>query len=197
MVTEIPKWSRAKVECALDEPWNPLAVDTKGGRPRLYTWGDMPFNYGFLPQTWEDPAHVHGDTGVGGDGDPLDVLDLGARPWPTGAVVRVKPLGMLAMVDGGEMDWKLLTVAVTDPMSGMLSCSQDVQLHLPGALAAAHRWLALYKWPDLNAFAFDGRVLDVPHSMAVVAETHECWRRLVAKGGDGGCSLPQWGGSDN
>lgn len=187
MVVEVPKWTRAKLECATNEPWNPIKQDTKRGALRQYGHGDMPFNYGFLPQTWEDPEEVHPDTGARGDGDPLDVLEVGARAWPVGAVLRVKPLGVLAMLDGGETDWKLLTVAVGDASAPMLGDVGDLQLHMPGALPAAHRWLSLYKWPDVCSFAFQGQAQNRAYALQVVAETHAAWRRLVAAGDDGGC----------
>ena len=63
MVTEIPKFSRAKFEIATGEPYNPIKQDTKNGKLREYKYGDMCFNYGAFPQTWEDPAHKTPDTG--------------------------------------------------------------------------------------------------------------------------------------
>jgi hypothetical protein len=42
--------------------------------------GDIFFNYGCFPQTWEDPTYVHPDAeGCRGDNDPLDVCEIGAR----------------------------------------------------------------------------------------------------------------------
>ena len=38
--------------------------DEKKGEVREYKWGDMHFNYGMLPQTWEDPAHTDPDAGA-------------------------------------------------------------------------------------------------------------------------------------
>lgn len=38
---------------------------------REFKIGDIPFNYGALPQTWEDPQWVHPDARCGGDDDPL------------------------------------------------------------------------------------------------------------------------------
>jgi len=55
--------------------------DVKKGRIRFasnifphkgYIW-----NYGAIPQTWEDPSHVDPDTGCKGDGDPIDVVEIG------------------------------------------------------------------------------------------------------------------------
>ena len=42
--------------------------------------GDLLFNYGCFPQTWEDPTYIHPDAdGCRGDNDPLDVCEIGAR----------------------------------------------------------------------------------------------------------------------
>ncbi len=70
-ICEIPKWTRKKMEIATRELYNPIKQDTNNGRLREYLWGDMLFNYGAFPQTWEDPAHVTPDTGAKGDNDPL------------------------------------------------------------------------------------------------------------------------------
>lgn len=50
----------------------------------------MLFNYGALPQTWEDPSHTHPDTGFPGDNDPIDAVEIGTKQWHTGAVVSVR-----------------------------------------------------------------------------------------------------------
>jgi inorganic pyrophosphatase len=49
-IVEIPKWSRRKYEIATGEIYNPIKQDVKNGTLREYTWGDMMFNYGALPQ---------------------------------------------------------------------------------------------------------------------------------------------------
>ena len=66
-VCEIPKWTRKKYEIATGETMNPIKQDVKNGVLREYKWGDMLFNYGAFPQTWEDPKHVSEETGFPGD----------------------------------------------------------------------------------------------------------------------------------
>jgi len=83
---------------------NPIMQDEKKGKARLYH-GPIFWNYGCLPQTWEDP-NVKGDADVGGafgDDDPVDVVEIGAASQEMGAVVPVKPLGVLSMIDDGEV----------------------------------------------------------------------------------------------
>lgn len=63
-VVEIPMYSTAKMEVMKGEPGNPIMQDTKDGKPRYYTYGVPFFNYGLLPQTWEDPNHADPVTGA-------------------------------------------------------------------------------------------------------------------------------------
>ena len=59
-----------------------------------YIW-----NYGALPQTWEDPEHTDPATNCKGDNDPIDVCEIGTRVQSRGAVIQVKVLGVFAMID--------------------------------------------------------------------------------------------------
>jgi inorganic pyrophosphatase len=61
-VNEIPKGQRAKMEVDLKEDTNPIKQDIKKGALRYFTYGDIPFNYGCIPQTFEDPTVEHHDT---------------------------------------------------------------------------------------------------------------------------------------
>ena len=42
-----------------------------------------------LPRTWEDPAR-RGLNGTVGDNDPLDVMELGSRPFKVGELRQVR-----------------------------------------------------------------------------------------------------------
>jgi hypothetical protein len=61
---EIPKETSAKMELATDEVRNPIKQDTKKGKLRHYPY-NINWNYGMLPQTWEDPGHVDGELKAG------------------------------------------------------------------------------------------------------------------------------------
>ena len=50
------------------------------------------FNYGCIPQTWEDPEK-------GGDGDPIDLVDLSWKPKPVMAVSDYAVLGCIGLID--------------------------------------------------------------------------------------------------
>ena len=104
------------MEVATKEASNPIAQDIKKGNLRDYH-GPIFWNYGCLPQTWEDPGEKHPELGFFGDNDPIDVVEIGAAALPMGSVKPVKALGVLAMIDDGELDWKVLAVAVDDSLA--------------------------------------------------------------------------------
>lgn len=77
-----------------------------------YLW-----NYGALPQTWEDPNHIDSDTQTVGDNDPIDVCEIGSKLHLIGSVVPIKVIGILGLIDEGETDWKLIAIDVRDPLA--------------------------------------------------------------------------------
>src|SRR5574337_1068275 len=67
----------------------------------LYTSMRYPGNYGFIPHTLSD------------DGDPCDVLVANTRAIVPGAVINVRPIGVLKMTDEGGGDEKIIAVPST------------------------------------------------------------------------------------
>lgn len=78
MLVEIPKMTKAKMEVATKEEQNPIAQDIKNGNLRDYH-GPIFWNYGCIPQTWEDPNEEHPELKVFGDDDPIDVVEIGSK----------------------------------------------------------------------------------------------------------------------
>lgn len=180
-VNEIPKGTRAKMEIAKEEPLNPIKQDTKKGELRFYEYGPSLINYGALPQTWEDPAIVHKDTGCSGDNDPLDVIEIGSQMMPTGAVYEVKPLGMLGLIDDGELDWKLIAIRKQDPKASLVHNLSDMEEHFPNLLHEVREWFRLYKTAEgkgENTYAYHGKALDEKFALQIVRDAHENWRKL-------------------
>ncbi|ORY07742.1 inorganic diphosphatase [Basidiobolus meristosporus CBS 931.73] len=186
MVVEIPRWTNAKLEIATGEPFNGIKQDVKKGKLRYvrncfphhgYIW-----NYGAFPQTWEDPTHSHPETKARGDNDPIDVLEIGEQVGFTGQVKQVKILGVMALLDEGETDWKVIAIDINDPLANKLNDIEDVEKHLPGLTRATNEWFRIYKIPDgkpENQFAFSGKPKNKKYATDVVLETHEAWKRLI------------------
>lgn len=87
-IAEIPKFGKAKMEVATKEKFNPIAQDVKKGKLRDYH-GPIFWNYGCLPQTWEDPNVLNPAVNCKGDNDPLDVVEIGSIVLPTGTITPV------------------------------------------------------------------------------------------------------------
>lgn len=110
VVVEIPKGSKNKYE--LDKETGLITLDRA-----MHTSQDYPFDYGFVPQThWED-------------GDPLDVVILTTYPLAPGVLVKVRPVGVLHMVDDGESDVKVLGVPEHDPRWDEIRDVEDINKH--------------------------------------------------------------------
>lgn len=133
-IIEIPKYTKAKMEVATKEKSNPIAQDIKKGKLRDYH-GPIFWNYGCLPQTWEDPNIVHPELKVQGDNDPVDVVEVGSKVLASGSVNKVKVLGCLAMIDDGELDWKVIAISSEDPLAASLNDINDVETKLPGTIS--------------------------------------------------------------
>ena len=130
----------------------------------------------------QDPSHSNAQlNGVCGDNDPVDVGEIGAVARPTGAIVPVKPLGVYAMIDDGELDWKVIAIAADDPKAGLVNDVADVEKHFPGELDKIRIWFRDYKTPDgkpQNAFGFNDKCLDAAFAKGVIAETHGFYTAL-------------------
>lgn len=179
-ICEIPKWTRAKFEIATGEPFNPIKQDIKNGLPRFYKHGDMMWNYGAFPQTWESTEVIFED-GVSGDNDPIDGVEIGMRQLRVGEIHPVKVLGVLGMIDDGQMDWKVICMSVNDPVARFMKDIDDVPKFLPGCLDALREWFRVYKICQggvENKFAFNGEFKDKSYAMKVVDESHYMWENL-------------------
>lgn len=112
-----------------------------------------------MAKTWEDPNTTHPETKAKGDNDPLDVCEIGELVGTPGQIKRVKVLGIMALLDEGETDWKVIVIDEKDPLAPKLNDIEDVERHLPGLLRATNEWFRIYKIPDgkpENQFAFSG-----------------------------------------
>src|ERR1041384_6937718 len=92
VVIEVPIGGEP-VKYEMDKNAGTLVVDRF-----LYTPMRYPGNYGFVPHTLSD------------DGDPIDVLVANPRPIIAGAVINVRPIGVLRMEDDGGGDEKIIAV---------------------------------------------------------------------------------------
>jgi inorganic pyrophosphatase len=92
VIVEVPVGGEP-IKYEMDKAAGTLIVDRF-----LYTPMRYPGNYGFVPHTLSD------------DGDPIDVLVANTRPIVPGAVINVRPIGVLKMEDDAGGDEKIIAV---------------------------------------------------------------------------------------
>ncbi|KAK9789233.1 hypothetical protein WJX73_007750 [Symbiochloris irregularis] len=180
-VCEIPKETSAKFEVATGEAGNPIKQDMKKGKLRFYPY-PINWNYGMLPQTWEDPSHSNDDLGgITGDNDPVDVVEIGSTQLASGGVYSVKAVGAYAMVDDGELDWKIICIRSDDPLASKINDVEDVEREMPGELEKIMVWFRDYKIPDgkpPNAFGYDNKPQNSQFAHQIIADTHGLYNQL-------------------
>src|SRR4051794_20851680 len=93
VIVEVPVGGEP-IKYEMDKAAGTLVVDRF-----LYTSMRYPGNYGFVPHTLSD------------DGDPIDVLIANQRGIVPGAVVAVRPVGVLKMEDEAGGDEKIVAGA--------------------------------------------------------------------------------------
>ncbi|XP_073978940.1 inorganic pyrophosphatase Nurf-38 isoform X2 [Rhodnius prolixus] len=188
MVVEIPRWTNAKMEINLKEPLNPIKQDIKKGKlrfvPNCFPHHGYIWNYGAIPQTWENPEIKDEHTGCVGDNDPIDVLEIGSRIAKRGEVLNSKVLGCIALIDEGETDWKIVSISKSDPLADSVNDITDVDKYFPGLLKATMEWFRIYKIPDgkpENQFGFNGEFKDREFALKIIEETRSQWQSLMLK----------------
>ena len=110
VIVEINKGSKNKYE--IDKETGLIALDRA-----MKSSQDYPFDYGFVPQTLWD------------DGDALDVILLTTYPLAPGILVRVRPVAIMSMIDGGDSDDKVIAVPIHDPRWDEVHDLADVNKH--------------------------------------------------------------------
>jgi len=55
------------------------------------------------------------------------VVEIGSDALQMGGVYPVKPLAVLAMIDDGELDWKVACIRADDPKADSVNDVEDVE----------------------------------------------------------------------
>ena len=120
---EIPLGSKNKYE--LDKATGRIRLDRV-----LYAAMIYPAEYGIIENT------------LAPDGDPLDILVICSDPTFPGCTVPARVLGYLSMVDGGKLDYKLISVVDCDPRYDNVQELSDLS---PFVLREISNFFANYK----------------------------------------------------
>jgi inorganic pyrophosphatase len=128
-VIEIPSGTNSKWET--DVATGKLFWENQLGIRRMVRFLGYPGDYGMIPRT------------KGGDGDPLDVVVLGA-PALRGDMIAAKIIGVMFLIDGGLLDDKILAVVPGKPM-GEVNTLAELKASYPGVVPILQTWFTNYK----------------------------------------------------
>ncbi|MEG0879562.1 MAG: inorganic diphosphatase [Malacoplasma sp.] len=107
---EIPKNSKIKYE--YDRKTKEIIVDRI-----LYGSSPYPLNYGFIKEALD------------WDGDELDALIVSDQEFLPGVIVPTRLIGAMEMIDGNEVDTKLICVIDCDPRYDEINSLDDLPKH--------------------------------------------------------------------
>ncbi|MCJ7793050.1 MAG: inorganic diphosphatase [Candidatus Marinimicrobia bacterium] len=110
-LVEVPKGSSNKIEYYHQEGY--FHLDRV-----LYEAVFFPFEYGIIPQTWNDK-----------DKDPLDIVLLSSFSTFSGCIIKCRPIGVIRIEDTGEQDDKIVAVPVDDPRFAQIEELKDLDPH--------------------------------------------------------------------
>lgn len=186
VVNEIPRFENAKFEISTKDNFNPITQDMKKGKMRfvanIFPSKGYPWNYGAIPQTWEDPNVLEKKTNCVGDNDPLDVIDISNVKKEIGEIYAAKVLGCLGLIDDGECDWKIIVIDVRDNNSKKMNDISDIKKFYPNLQTITYNWFRNYKKADNkpeNNFLDGGEFKNKDFAMKVIQECHESWKKLM------------------
>ena len=150
---EIPLGSRNKYE--LDKATGRIRLDRV-----LYAAMIYPAEYGILENT------------LAPDGDALDILVICSDPTFPGCTVPARVLGYLDMVDGGKLDYKLISVVDCDPRYDSIRELSDLS---PFVLKEIANFFANYKvlqGVKVEVGSYHGR----EEAMKVIDRCRQAWQ---------------------
>ncbi|MBT8265602.1 MAG: inorganic diphosphatase [Bacteroidia bacterium] len=140
-VVEIPAGTNKKYEFNVQS--QSFEIDKKNGKERRIDFLPYVGNYGFIPSTFSDPKQ-------GGDGDALDVLIL-SESLPIGSLVEIIPIGMLKLIDNGELDYKIIANLANVNTQVMKAKNFDeLSKNYPEIMTIIELWFTNYNSDDVT-----------------------------------------------
>jgi inorganic pyrophosphatase len=183
IILEIPKHTTKKIEINKNEPMNPLTYNLINGNIRTVEYKAIgcvkkgyPYNYGALPQTWEDSTMLDYHIGKYGDNDPIDVFDISDISQHTGNIYNVKILGAYSLIDSNQTDWKIIAINILDPLANMYNDILDVPAEVRQTI---EDFLINYKSQNQTSF-FNQKIWSASETMQVIESSHQLWKNLVS-----------------
>jgi len=156
--TDAPRIVRSYIEIVptdavkyeLDKQSGHLQID----RPQRFS-SMCPTLYGFVPQTFcgDEVAELCalrcGQTGIKGDGDPMDICVLTEKTAAQGNFfVQARPIGGLRMIDREQADDKIIAILEGDVAYSYINDLNDCP---PGIIDRLEHYFLSYKQPPADS----------------------------------------------
>jgi inorganic pyrophosphatase len=158
-VIEIPLGSNVKYE--LDKSSGLIRMDRI-----LYSAAFYPANYGFIPRTLAE------------DHDPLDVLVLCQQPVVPLTVMHARAIGLMTMIDSGDKDHKVISVATADPEYNSYREASELPPH---KMQMVRRFFQDYKQLEGKAVEVDD-ILPADAAYPIIREAHALYEQKHGHG---------------
>lgn len=161
-------------------PNNPIQQDVNTnkdtGLKQLRNYGKPPkFNYGYIPRTWCSAQ-------IAGDEDAIDLVDLSQKQLKkTLSVSDYLVLGILGLVDQGELDLKVMAIEVNEAKERGIKSLRDYKRLNPGAVEEVTVWMRDYKtWEGKkqNTFTWGGEVLGTEKALEEILVANIAYNQL-------------------
>lgn len=204
-VYEVPYGETAKMEMS-KEKYNPIHQDTKKNKLtnqkylRYYKLTPL-FNYGFIPQTWEDPT-IKFRNQYEGDNDPVDVIELSISNKISeisdrnninlsinnsrnsiGDVSRIHVIGSFCLIDQDEVDWKILGINadICDREKALKWIDhEENKIRLNNIM----KWFKIYKTFEgkkENIILDNDKIFSPEETLEIIEENHKSYKKLKIK----------------
>lgn len=155
---EIPMGCKAKYE--LDKETGLLRMDRV-----LYTSTVYPANYGFIPRTLAE------------DGDPLDVLVLCHETIYPMTLINCTPIGVIKMIDEGELDEKIIAIPKNDPNYNMYKEIHELPQHIFDEMM---HFFEVYKFLEHKKTAVK-EICHKRHAIEIIKRCIEKYNKIYSK----------------
>lgn len=147
VIIEIPSGTNHKWEISEDK--KSLDLEFKNGYPRIIKYLGYPANYGFIINTELKSSE-------GGDGDAIDILVLNENPIERGDKVKVRVIGMLKLIDKGELDNKIISIK-TGSIFEKINSLKALEKEFEGILEIFSIWFKNYKGEKIEILGFEDK----------------------------------------
>ncbi|CAD8052958.1 unnamed protein product [Paramecium sonneborni] len=184
---EIPKERLAKFEVSKTIKYNPIVQDKKtkknsDEKELRYYAQFAPYNYGFIPQTWENST-INLHEGFKGDDDPLDILDLSMKKvFKPGDIFQAKIIGAFCVLDQDEVDWKILVLNTEEADQLKINEFNDYEKKYPDLgryMLNRFRYIKTFDGKKENQILFNNQIFDAKRAVEIVKEGHQQYQDLL------------------